>query len=158
MRPELTGNLQVAMTRQLDPTDRAILAQLRINARMPLVALARAIGRSRSATQERLQRLEREGTIAGYTLRANPTAESGLSAWIYVTAASGSSCTKIAPQLQAMPEATIVHSLSGRPDLAALVRVGSQEELIKVRQSISDLPGVGEVQTQLVLADYSVEI
>lgn len=151
----LPGNVQAEMTRQLDSTDREILRQLKANARMPLVALARAIGRSRSATQERLQRLEREGTIAGYTLRTRPAPQTGLTAWLHVSTKTGTSCTDIAPQLQAMPEALQIYSLSGKPDLAALIQVATQDELLRVRQAVAAMSGVSDVQTQLVLINYS---
>ena len=53
------------MTKRLDAKDRGLLSLLRTNARLPVVALAKALGLSRSATQERLQRLESGGTIQG---------------------------------------------------------------------------------------------
>lgn len=45
----------------LDDTDRKLIALLQDNARLPTVALAKAVGLSRSAVQERVQRLEAAG-------------------------------------------------------------------------------------------------
>ena len=53
----------------LDDLDRRLLAELGADARLTQVALAARVGLSRSAVQERLKRLERDGVILGYTLR-----------------------------------------------------------------------------------------
>ena len=53
----------------LDETDCKLLALLRTNAREPVASLARSLDMARSTVQERLERLEKAGTIAGYTIR-----------------------------------------------------------------------------------------
>ena len=52
----------------LDATDRALLALLRENARAPTSELARKLKLSRTTVQSRLERLERQRVIAGYTV------------------------------------------------------------------------------------------
>ena len=54
------------MTESLDPTDWAILATLRGDARMSLTELGRRVNLSASATTERVRRLESVGVITGY--------------------------------------------------------------------------------------------
>jgi DNA-binding Lrp family transcriptional regulator len=51
----------------LDPVDRGILNQLRLNARITNSALAIEVGLSASACLRRLKLLERSGVIRGYT-------------------------------------------------------------------------------------------
>ncbi|WP_080606022.1 MULTISPECIES: AsnC family transcriptional regulator [Sinorhizobium] len=48
----------------LDEKDLKLISLLRRNARAPIVALARHIGLSRSATQDRMARLEGSGAMA----------------------------------------------------------------------------------------------
>ena len=48
---------------------------LRANAREPTASLARKLGLARSTVQERIARLEREGTIRGYTVRLSDAAD-----------------------------------------------------------------------------------
>ena len=55
--------------RALDPLDLQLLALLEMDGRMSHARLARRVGRSRSAIQERIERLERMGHITGYTIR-----------------------------------------------------------------------------------------
>ena len=72
--------------RNLDDTDRRLISLLRANARMPTAALGRHLGLSRSAVQERLKRLERDGVITGYTIVLGETAEHpGVSAHVLLT-------------------------------------------------------------------------
>ncbi|MFN3643391.1 MAG: Lrp/AsnC family transcriptional regulator [Gemmobacter sp.] len=56
----------------LDRTDRAILAVLAAEGRIPVVELARRVGLSKSPTQARLRRLEAAGVITGYRAVLDP--------------------------------------------------------------------------------------
>ncbi|MEO1324964.1 MAG: winged helix-turn-helix transcriptional regulator, partial [Pseudomonadota bacterium] len=56
----------------LDEKDRKLLAALKQDSRASLVALAREIDLSRSATHDRITRLEERGIIQGYTIIERP--------------------------------------------------------------------------------------
>ncbi len=60
------------MAETLDETDRALLRFLKRDARIPTAELARRVGVSRTTVQARMERLERRGVIAGYTVIAGP--------------------------------------------------------------------------------------
>ena len=49
--------------------NRHLIMLLQANGREPLASLARKVGLSRNAVSERLKGLERDGVIAGYTVR-----------------------------------------------------------------------------------------
>ena len=53
----------------MDTTDRQLLSLLRDNARIPVAAMAKALGVARGTVQNRLARLEADGIIVGYTVR-----------------------------------------------------------------------------------------
>jgi len=59
----------------LDDTDRQLIALLRDNARATVASLAQRLRVARGTVQNRIARLEREGVIAGYTVRLKPQAE-----------------------------------------------------------------------------------
>ena len=59
----------------IDDTDRELLALLRQDARMPVATLATKLKVARGTVQNRMKRLERDGVIAGYTVRVKPQAE-----------------------------------------------------------------------------------
>ena len=58
----------------LDPTNRRLVAELREEGRLSLAELGRRVGLSAPAVAERLQRLERDGVIAGYRAVVDPRA------------------------------------------------------------------------------------
>ncbi|MGW5075977.1 Lrp/AsnC family transcriptional regulator [Rhodococcus sp. NPDC004095] len=57
----------------LDDVDRRILALLCDDARKSVRALARAVGMSPGAVEERVERMERAGMITGYRAELNPS-------------------------------------------------------------------------------------
>src|ERR1700722_8127550 len=61
--------------RFVDTTDHKLLSLLRENARMPVAAMAKALGVSRGTVQNRLARLEADGTVLGHTVRLKHTAD-----------------------------------------------------------------------------------
>lgn len=58
----------------VDDTNRRLLEELQENARLTLAALGRRVGLSAPAVAERLQRLEQDGVITGYTATVDPRA------------------------------------------------------------------------------------
>lgn len=138
---------------RLDEQDEVLLLALERDARASVVALARQIGLSRSATQERLARLERSGAIAGYTIRRGPAESAGrLHAWLAIRHAEGGSCARILPQLERTPEVVGVHALAGDLDMLVEVSAAGAGDLDRIAAAVRGLPGVAEVVTHVVLA------
>ncbi|WP_207480409.1 Lrp/AsnC family transcriptional regulator [Arenibaculum pallidiluteum] len=140
---------------EIDEKDRHILALLQDDARMPLVAIARAVGLSRSAAQERLRRLERSGVIGRYTIRmADSVPERGVRAWLAIRFAPGRSCAHIVPLLAPLPEIRLLQSVAGPIDLLALAETDSTAALTALRERVNALAGVAGVETTVVLATH----
>ena len=133
----------------LDAIDQRLIALLQDDARTPTVSLARAVGLSRSAVQERLQRLERSGTIAQYTLRLGEL--EGLQAWLMLRHAEGFSCDDVLPELSRWPQVRLCHSVAGEIDLMVLVHTRTTGELSDLRERAMALKGVDDVTTAPVL-------
>ena len=133
----------------LDAIDQRLIALLQDDARTPTVALARAVGLSRSAVQERLQRLERNGTIAQYTLRLGEL--EGVQAWLMLRHAEGFTCDDVLPELSGWPQVRLCHSLAGEIDLLVLVHTRTTAELAALRERAMLLKGVAAVTTAPVL-------
>lgn len=70
MAAELKGSSQ--KIRQLDEKDRRILNILSENARTKLTVIARHVQLSIDSTKKRVQKLEKDGIIAKYTIQPNP--------------------------------------------------------------------------------------
>ena len=135
----------------IDAIDERLLALLRDDARMPLTTLAKRVGLSRSAAQERLRRLERDGVILGYTLRRGASDAPGAQAWFALKFAPGFSCADVIDDLAALSEVRLCHSVAGDVDLMVLVEAMSVPRIAELRESILLMKGVDTVTTTMVL-------
>lgn len=136
--------------KNLDDTDRKLIAMLQDNARQSTVALAKAVGLSRSTVQERLQRLENAGVIAQYTVRLG-SAGDPLQAWLLLRYAESFSCDDLMPLLAALPQVQQAYSVAGEIDLVVLVRTDTPGQLADLREAIASFKGVDDVTTLAVL-------
>jgi DNA-binding Lrp family transcriptional regulator len=148
--PEV-GHNDGAMKVDLDDVDRRILGELQADGRLTHVALAARVGLSRSAVQDRVARLEREGVILGYTVRlGRPGAVPGLRAYLLVR--GGASHDRVVKELQFYPEVKVADSVSGETDLVLQLEVERIEDLTRIRDELAKQPGVVSTQTLLVMA------
>jgi Lrp/AsnC family leucine-responsive transcriptional regulator len=139
------------MKGELDDIDRRILGLLQADGRLTHVALAARVGLSRSAVQERVARLERDGVIQGYTIRlGRPSAVPGLRAYLLLR--GGPSHDRVARMLESFPEVKVADSVSGAIDLVVQLEAERIEDLNRVRDELARLPGVESTQTLLVMA------
>jgi Lrp/AsnC family transcriptional regulator, leucine-responsive regulatory protein len=67
-------NDSIANGAGIDSTNRRLLDELQQDARLSLAELGRRVGLSSPAVAERLQRMEREGVITGYSANIDPRA------------------------------------------------------------------------------------
>ena len=136
----------------LDPTDRMLLNLLRENARTATAELARRLHLSRTTVQSRMERLERNRVIAGYTVKVADEVESALvRTYVLITVAPKQSGT-IEAALRRLPEVRTLHSVSGHFDLLAIVAAASIEELNALIDRIGGLDGVERTTSAIVLS------
>jgi DNA-binding Lrp family transcriptional regulator len=136
----------------LDDTDRALLALLRENARASTAELARRLSLSRTTVQSRLQRLERQRAVVGYTVVVPDEAEAALvRAQVLITLAPKRSAA-IEAALRRIPEVRVLHSVSGPFDLIAVVAAASIGELDALIDRIGALDGVERTTSAIVLS------
>ena len=134
----------------LDATDRKLIALLQDNARLSTVALAKAVGLSRSAVQERVHRLESAGVIAQYTVRLGSGGDP-LQAWLLLRYADGFSCDDVMPLLVELPAVRTCHSVAGEIDMLVLVQADTPSMLADLRERIAAFKGIDDVTTITVL-------
>jgi Lrp/AsnC family transcriptional regulator, leucine-responsive regulatory protein len=142
------------ISKPLDPRDIRLIEMLRANGRTPLVALARELGLSRSATQERLHRLETHGVIRGYTALVAWPDEVAIDVWFTIRLDAGVKCAQVAPHVLAMTEVRLCHGLAG--DIDVLIRATARDaaEASALRERLASLVGVKSVVTHVVLAAH----
>ena len=135
----------------LDDLDRRLIAELSADARLTQVALGARVGLSRSAVQERLKRLERDGVIQGYTLRLGQATPSGVRAYLLIKG-SGPSHDRAVRAMEAFPEVRVADSVSGDIDLVLQLEGERLEDINHVRDELAKLPGIASTQTLLVMS------
>jgi DNA-binding Lrp family transcriptional regulator len=135
----------------MDDKDRLLLTLLRRDARRSIVALARDLGLSRSATQDRLAKLQATGAIAGFTTVEGSGSGARQSAYLSVTLAPGRRCAEVVPKLKQVPFVSMIHSLTGPVDLMLRVDCDAVADVEQARSAIAAVPGVASVATAVVL-------
>ncbi|MGH2447099.1 MAG: Lrp/AsnC family transcriptional regulator [Chloroflexota bacterium] len=132
--------------------DRRLVALLRKDARTPITQLSRALGVSRATIYDRLQKLRQSGAIEGFTVRLNPEIERRQIRAHVLIKVNGKLARATERQLQAMPEVTALHAISGVFDLIAELEAASSAELNELIDRIGELPGVEKTTSSILLA------
>ena len=136
----------------LDPTDVALLALLRDDARAPTAELARKLKLSRTTVQSRMEKLQRRQVIAGYTVVVPDALEAHLvRAHVLITLAPKRSGA-IELALRKIAEVRVLHSVSGPFDLIAIVAAASIGQLDALIDRIGSLDGVERTTSAIVLS------
>ncbi|MGJ8629002.1 MAG: Lrp/AsnC family transcriptional regulator [Sulfitobacter sp.] len=136
---------------QIDETDRALIAALQANARQPIADLARTLGLARTTVQARLDRLERNGTIIGYTARLSAAADAPLHATALVSIEPRTGPAVLA-RLRSLPGVRVVHTTSGRFDLLVQIAATTTEELDETLDKIGEARGVKSSESLIHLS------
>ncbi|MDQ0317895.1 DNA-binding Lrp family transcriptional regulator [Pararhizobium capsulatum DSM 1112] len=132
--------------------DRQLLSLLSENARMPTAMLARKLGLSRTTVQSRIEKLERDGVIAGYGIRLSDDFEQGLvKAHVLITLAP-KALARVTQELHALQEVRTLHSVSGSFDLIAIVAAPSISALDLIIDRIGEIDGVERTLSSVVLS------
>lgn len=140
------------MAASLDPLDRLLIDLLKVNARLPMVKLAKALGCARSTAQLRLKALEDRGVITGYTVGVSASrCASEIRAMVLISIESKNE-TEVVRALTRRHEITKLYSVSGRYDLCALLSTESTHELDTVIDRIRVIKGVVDTFSTILLS------
>ena len=129
-----------------------LLALLRRNARESTASLARKLGVARTTVQERIHRLERDGIIAGYTVRVSDAfARHRITAHVLLNVNAKLS-ERVVRELESSPHVRAVYALSGVFDYEVVVDAGGTEEIDGILDDIGRFEGIERTQTSIVLS------
>lgn len=149
--------MQKSHIKQLDSTDRRILAALESNARATYVEIANQVGLSQTPCTERIKRLEKNGYIEGYQARLNPDLVGrGFMVFIQVTFADSTNDTfdHFRRALHEIDEVIECHMIAGGFDCLLKVAVADMEAYRKVLiDKISDIPGISQTNSYAVIEE-----
>ena len=137
---------------RMDDTDRQLLSLLRDNARASVASLAKVLRVSRGTVQNRLSRLESDGTITGYTVRLKPQAEGHRIRAFMTVAVEGNRSAAVLSALRGDPAVSALHSTNGRWDMVVELQADSLEAFDSVLSRIRLLDGIANTETSLLLS------
>ena len=146
-----TAGMVLRSTGLRDTLDRDLLALLQVNARASTAELARQLGTARTTVLARLERLEREGVIAGYTVRlGHDLLDQGLQAFVGVTVQPKAG-RDVVRQLTRMPEVRQLCAVSGEFDYVVLLRAESALRMNTLLDEMGNFDGVVKTTTSVAL-------
>ena len=136
----------------MDDTDRRLIDALREDARAPTARLARALGLSRTTVQSRLERLERSGVIAGYTVRLSEAHERGQIHAFVMIAVTPKQAAAVVAAVRRMPAVRRLQSVSGPFDMIAQIVAPGVAEMDGLIDALGALEGVERTTSSVVLS------
>ena len=136
----------------MDDKDRQLLSLLRDDARASVASLAKVLRVSRGTVQNRLSRLESDGTITGYTVRLKPQAEGHRIRAFMTVAVEGNRSAAVLFALRGDPAVSALHSTNGRWDMVVELQADSLEAFDSVLSRIRLLDGIANTETSLLLS------
>ena len=136
----------------LDELDRKILSLLLENARMSLVEIGERVALSAPAVKRRIERLERDGTIRGYSALVDQQAVGwGTQAFLEVFFEGDTSLESLRRALVDHPEVVGAYTVAGDPEAILHVRTADIAHLERTIERIHREPNVARTKTQVVL-------
>jgi len=140
----------------MDNVDRRLVALLRENARASIASLAKELGVARGTVQNRMSRLERDGTIVGYSVRLKPQVEEHNIRALMTIAVEGNRIDAVIAALRGDPAVGALHSTNGRWDIVAELRADSLASFDQVLGHIRQLDGIASTETSLLLSTFKL--
>ncbi|HEX4268261.1 MAG TPA: Lrp/AsnC family transcriptional regulator [Steroidobacteraceae bacterium] len=141
----------------MDDLDHRLLALLRGDARASVASLAKKLGVARGTIQNRMARLQADGTIVGYTVRLKPDIQEQHHIRAIMTiAVEGNQVDAVVKALRGEPAVASVHSTNGRWDLVTELRTDTLASFDRVLAKISRMPGVSSSETSLLLTTFKL--
>ncbi|HEY0105743.1 MAG TPA: Lrp/AsnC family transcriptional regulator [Rhizomicrobium sp.] len=134
-------------------SDAKLIALLRADAREPTASLARKLGLARSTVQERIARLEREGTIKGYTVRLSDAADAAKLRAVVMIETDPKRADRVAAELRKMPDIRSLSAVAGSFDLIATVEAETAPRIDALLDRIGRTHGVARTVSSIVLSE-----
>jgi DNA-binding Lrp family transcriptional regulator len=139
----------------MDELDRAILRELRRDARITNAALAEAVGLSASACLRRVRLLERSGTIRGYTVVLDaPPERDTVTVIVQITLErqTDEHLRRFEDAVRRCPEVRECHLMTGIADYLLRVEARDAADYERVhKDALSRMPGVARIQSAFAI-------
>ena len=137
----------------MDEIDHRIVALLRQNARRSFQDIGGRVSLSAPAVKRRVDRLERDGVIRGYSASVDPSAIGwNTHAFVELFCEGRMSGAELRTALDAHPEVEAAYTIAGAPSAILHLRAADTRHLEEALERVRDTEGVIRTQTQVVLS------
>jgi DNA-binding Lrp family transcriptional regulator len=137
----------------MDGTDRKIVALLRENARRSYLDIGEHVGLSAPAVKRRVDRLQDNGVIRGYTTVVDPHAFGWhAEAFVDLYCEGGMSGDAIRRVLQTEPRVASAHTVAGEASALLHVMAEDTKDLELALERIRNTDGITRTVTEVVLS------
>src|SRR5688500_20110526 len=137
----------------MDAIDRQIVALLRQDARHSFQSIGQQVSLSAPAVKRRVDRLEGEGVVRGYTARIDPGRFGwGTHAFVALYCEGRMAAAEVRDAVERHPEVEAAYTVAGEASAMLHVRARDTSHLEEALERLRDHPGVTRTQTQIVLS------
>lgn len=137
----------------MDEIDHRIVALLRENARRSFQDIGERVALSAPAVKRRVDRLERDGVIRGYSADVDPSAIGwNTHAFVELFCEGRMSGEQVREAVGDYPEVEAAYTVAGAPSAILHLRAADTGHLERALERVRDTPGVIRTQTQVVLS------
>lgn len=138
----------------MDAVDAQILTILAQDGRTPTSEIARRVNLSPAPVARRVDRLEREGVIRGYTAIIDRSRSGQLEAFTEIRLHGATDTAELSDLLQAVPEVQQLFTIAGDPDALVKLVVSDVEDLHRVVNSLRRTGKVAGTKTLISMTSW----
>jgi len=136
----------------MDKLDERLITLLRHNGRRSISDLAVETETSRATVRSRVERMENDGTIIGYTVILRADAVEAAIRGIMMIEIEGHVTDRVIRTLGGFPEISEIHTTNGRWDLIVELNAATLSDFDAVLRRIRLVPGITGSETSLLLS------
>lgn len=137
----------------MDKFDKAIIAELRLNARVSVSHIADSVNLSRSAVSERIKKLEASVVIRGYQVLLSESQKEGVSVYFEIQHKCAK-CSDVVPLFHSIPEVITCNGITGDMDLLVYVESESMQRIHEIREFIDRQENIMKIKTHVVMSKW----
>lgn len=136
----------------MDDLDKRLIAHLRTDGRAGISELAATLGVTRTTARSRLERLQEDGEVIGFTVLTRSDAATHAVRGLMMLEIAGRGGEKAARVLTKIPAVQAVHSTNGIWDLIAEIGTETLEQFDRVLTEVRRIDGITKSETNLLLS------
>lgn len=138
--------------KHLSDIDRRLIALLQADARETTTALAKKLGIARTTVHERINRLERIGVVAGYSVVLSRDPFEDYAQAVVMLSIAQRQQRSVVNKLRNYIEIKVCLSMSGEFDLFLMVEAPRLEDLDELLDEIAEIPGIEKSRSSIMLS------